>query len=135
MLVNKTLMLIGPALVVVLFCIALANMRYITPPHLVISFHGKPLSNVTLVLPTGGDGPYQLDEEGSITAREIGWRETSVLVPFPDGGGGATVGFPKHGTKVVDFQGRVTTTTLVQYFFVSEVMKVRGDDDETNSAN
>jgi hypothetical protein len=118
---NKKLMLVVTALVAILFCVALANMRYITPPRLVIKFHGRPLSNVTLLLPNGGDGPYQLDDEGSITARELGWRETSILVPFPDGSGGATVDFPKHGTKVIDFQGRMNTTTIVQYFgLVSE---------------
>jgi hypothetical protein len=31
-------------------------------------------------------------------------------------GGGVTVGFPRHGTKVIDFQGRMATTTIVQYF-------------------
>jgi hypothetical protein len=117
---NKTTLIFLLVLFVILFCVALANTRYISTPRLVIKFEGKPLSHVTLVLPTGSDGPYQLDKEGSITAREIGWTETSILVPFPDGGG-ATVGFPKHGTKTVDFQGRVTTTTLVQYFgLVSE---------------
>jgi hypothetical protein len=113
---NKTLIWGGIAIMAILFCVALANMRYITPPRLVIKFDGKPLRNVTLLLPNGGDGPYQLDDDGSITARELGWSETSILVPFPDGGGAATVDFPKHGTKTVDFRGRMTTTEIVQYF-------------------
>jgi hypothetical protein len=113
---KKTTLLFVLGLLVILFCVALANIRYISTPRLVIKFHGRPLSNVTLLLPNGGDGPYQLDDDGSITARELGWRETSILVPFPDGSGAATVDFPKHGTKTVDFRGRMTTTEIVQYF-------------------
>jgi hypothetical protein len=113
--VNKTLILGVTVIAAILLCAMLANMRYITPPRLMIKFDGKPASNVRLVLPASSEGPFQLDKEGSITAREIGWTETSILVPFPNGGG-ASVGFPKHGTKTVDFQGRVTTTTVVQYF-------------------
>jgi len=112
---NKTTLLFVLALFVILFCVALASTRYISTPRLVVKFDGKPASNVTLILPVGGDGPYQLDEQGSITAREIGWSESSILLPKPDGGG-VTVGFPRHGTKVIDFQGRMTTTTVVQYF-------------------
>jgi hypothetical protein len=112
---NKTTLLFVLALFVILFCVALANIRYISTPRLVIKFDGKPASNVTLILPDGGDGPYQLDEEGSITVREIGWSESLILLPKPDGGG-VTVGFPRHGTKVIDFQGRMTTITIVQYF-------------------
>jgi hypothetical protein len=112
---NKTTLFFILGLLVILFCVALANIRYISTPRLVIKFDGKPASNVTLILPDGGDGPYQLDEEGSITAREIGWSESLILLPKPDGGG-VTVGLPRHGTKVIDFQGRMTTTTIVQYF-------------------
>lgn len=103
-----------------LFCVAVANMRYISTPRLVIKFDGEPASNATLILPDGSDGPYQLDDNGSITARAIGWSESLILLPRP-GGGGVTVGFPQHGTKVIDFQGRMTVTTIVQYFgLVSE---------------
>ncbi|WP_145295835.1 hypothetical protein [Crateriforma conspicua] len=90
-------------------------MHTISTPRLVIRFEGKPASNVTLILPDGDAAPYQLDGDGSITAREIGWRESLILLPKPDGGG-VSVGFPQHGTKVIDFQGRMTTTTIVQYF-------------------
>lgn len=127
---KKTLLsLLGP--LVILFCIAIANTCYISTPRLVIRFHGRPLSNVTLLLPNGGDGPYQLDDDGSITARELGWRETSILVPFPDGSGGAKVDFPKHGTKTVDFRGHMTTTEIVQYFgLVSEEFEAFNLSDE-----
>jgi hypothetical protein len=108
------------AIIAILLCVALANMHLISTPRLAIRFEGKPASNVTLILPDGGAGPYQLDEEGSITAREIGWTESLILLPKPDGGG-VSVGFPRHGTKVIDFQGRMTTTTIVQYLgLVSE---------------
>ncbi len=128
---NKTTLLFVLGLLVILFCVALANTRYISTPRLVIKFDGRPLSNVTLLLPNGGDGPYQLDDDGSITARELGWRETSILVPFPDGSGGATVDFPKHGTKTVDFRGRMTTTEIVQYFgLVSEEFEAFNLSDE-----
>jgi hypothetical protein len=81
---------------------------------LVIKFDGKPASNVALILPIGSGRPYQLDADGSITARALGSGDY-ILVPKPDGGG-VSVGFPKHGTKVVDFQGRMVTTTYVRYF-------------------
>lgn len=58
--VNKTTLLFVLGLLVILFCIALANTRYISTPRLVIKFHGRPLSNVTLLVPNGGDGPYQI---------------------------------------------------------------------------
>ena len=74
------------AMTAILFCVALTNMYLISTPGLVIRFEGKPASNVTLILPDGGDGPYQLDEEGSITARKIGWSESLILLPKPDGG-------------------------------------------------
>jgi hypothetical protein len=117
--VNKTSVFIVTAIAAVLFCVALANMRYITPPRLVIKFDGKPASNVALILPMGNERPYELDADGSITARTLGSGDP-ILIPKPDGGG-VSVGFPKHGTKVVDFQGHMTTTTIVQYFgLVSE---------------
>ena len=107
-------------IVAVLSCIGLVNIRYIATPRLVIKFDGEPASNVTLIMPVSGDGLYRLDEQGSITARELGWNESCILVPRPDGGG-VTVCFPKHGTKEVDFQGRVTITRIVKYFgLVSE---------------
>jgi hypothetical protein len=112
---KKMVVVLVTAMTAILFCVALTNMHLISTPRLVIRFEGKPASNVTLILPDGGDGPYQLDEEGSITAREIGWSESLILLPKSDGGG-VTVGFPRHGTKVIDFQGRMTTTTTVQYF-------------------
>ena len=116
---NKTTIIIVLVLFVILFCVAVANMRYITPPRLVITFDGEPASNVTLILPMNEDGPYQLDDDGSITARGLG-SEGLILIPTPDGGG-VSVGFPQHGTRVVDFQGRMTITTIVQYFgLVSE---------------
>lgn len=117
---NKTTRLFVLVMFVILFCVALANIRYISTPRLVIKFDGKPASNVALILPDGSDGPYQLNEAGSITAREIGWTESMILLPRPDGGG-VSVGFPQHGTRVVDFQGRMTVTTILQYFgLVSE---------------
>lgn len=112
---KKTVVLLVVAITAILFCVALTNMHYISTPRLVVRFEGKPASNAILILPEGGDGPYQLDEEGSITAREIGWSESLILLPKPDGGG-VSVSFPRHGTKVIDFQGRMTTTTIVQYF-------------------
>ena len=63
----------------------------------------------------GGVGaPFTLDSKGSITVRELG-SGGPILVPFPNGGG-ATVGFPQHGTKIVDFQAPVTTSSFVRYF-------------------
>ena len=112
---KKTVVVLVVAITAILFCVALTNMHYISTPRLVIRVEGKPASNVTLILPDGGAGPYQLDGDGSITAREIGWRESLILLPKPDGGG-VSVGFPQHGTKVIDFQGRMTTTKIVQYF-------------------
>ena len=102
-------------IVVVLFCVGLVSHRSISPPRLVIRFDGEPASNLPLILPHSADGPYRLDEQGSITAREIGRSESCILVPSPDGGS-VTVCFPTHGTKEVDFQGRVTTTRIVKYF-------------------
>ncbi|QDT62486.1 hypothetical protein SV7mr_50340 [Stieleria bergensis] len=117
---KKTVVVLVVAITAILFCAALTNMHYISTPRLVIRFEGKPASNVTLILPDGGAGSYQLDGDGSITAREIGWTESLILLPKLDGGG-VSVGFPQHGTKVIDFQGRMTTTTIVQYFgLVSE---------------
>ena len=29
------------------------------------------------------------------------------------------VGFPRHGNKVIDFRGRMTITTAVQYFGIA----------------
>ena len=111
--VNKTSVLIVLAIATILFCVALANMHHISTPRLAITFDGKPASNVRLIVPVGSCRPYQLDGEGSITARAL--RSGGlILIPKPDGGG-VSVGFPKHGTKVVDFQGRMTTT-IVQYF-------------------
>jgi hypothetical protein len=111
----KTVIVLVTAITAILFIVALTNMHLISTPRLVIRFDGKPASNVTLILPDCGDGPYRLDEEGSITAREIGWKESLILLPKPDGGG-VSVSFPRHGTKVIDFQGRMTTTMIVQYF-------------------
>jgi hypothetical protein len=114
--VNKKSVFILIAIAAILPCVALANMPYTSTPRLVIKFDGRPASNVTLILPLGSDGPYRLDSDGSITARELCSRDY-ILVPCPDGGG-VSVRFPRHGTKVVDFQGRMTTTTIVQYFGV-----------------
>ena len=117
---KKTVVVLVVAITAILFCVALTNMHLISTPSLVIRFEGKPASHVTLILPDGSAGPYQLDAEASITAREFGWSESLILLPKPDGGG-VSVGFPRHGTKVIDFQGRMTTTTIVQYFgLVSE---------------
>ena len=117
---KKTVVVLVVAITAILFCVALTNMHLISTPRLVIRFEGKPASNVTLILPDGDAAPYQLDGDGSITAREIGWKESLILLTKPDGGG-VSVGFPQHGTKVIDFQGRMTTTTIVQYFgLVSE---------------
>jgi hypothetical protein len=111
---KKMVVVLVTAMIAILVCVALTNMHLISTPRLVIRFEGKPASNVKLMLPIGSAGPYQLDEEGSITAREIGWKSL-ILLPKPDGGG-VSVGFPRHGTQVIDFQGRMTTTTIVQYF-------------------
>jgi hypothetical protein len=102
------------AIAAILFCVAVANIRYISTPRVVIKFDGKPASNVILVLPRGSGGPYRLDTEGSITVRELG-SGGPILIPKPDGGG-VSVGFPQHGTKVVDIRDRVTLSTVVQYF-------------------
>ena len=116
---NQTIRTYNPLalllIVVVLFCVGLLNYRSISPPRLVIRFDGEPASNLPLILPHSADGPYRLDEQGSITVREIGGSESCILVPLPDGGS-VTVRFPKHGTKEVDFQDRVTTTRIVKYF-------------------
>jgi len=121
-------------IVVVLFCVGLVNFHSISPPRLVIRFAGDPASNLPLILPCSADGPYRLDEQGSITVREIGGSESCILVPLPDGGS-VTVRFPKHGTKEVDFQDRVTTTRIVKYFgLVSEQFSLT-DADITDIGN
>ena len=121
-------------IVVVLFCVGLVNFHSISPPRLVIRFAGDPASNLPLILPRSADGPYRLDEQGSITAQEIGRSESCILVPSPDGGS-VTVRFPKHGTKEVDFQDRVTTTRIVKYFgLVSEQFSLT-DADITDIGN
>ena len=121
-------------IVVVLFCVGLVNFHSISPPRLVIRFAGDPASNLPLILPRSADGPYRLDEQGSITVREIGGSESCILVPLPDGGS-VTVRFPKHGTKEVDFQDRVTTTRIVKYFgLVSEQFSLT-DADITDIGN
>ena len=121
-------------IVVVLFCVGLVNFHSISPPRLVIRFAGDPASNLPLILPRSADGPYRLDEQGSITVREIDGSESCILVPLPDGGS-VTVRFPKHGTKEVDFQDRVTTTRIVKYFgLVSEQFSLT-DADITDIGN
>jgi hypothetical protein len=115
----KTMMWVGIAVVAILFCIVLANMRFINPPRLVIKVDGKPASNRTLILPVGSERPYQLDADGSVTTQALDSRGP-ILIPKPDGGG-VSVHFPQHGTKVIDFQSRMKTTTIVQFFgLVSE---------------
>ena len=121
-------------IVVVLFCVGLLNYRSISPPRLVIRFDGEPASNLPLILPHSADGPYRLDEQGSITAQEIGRSESCILVPLPDGGS-VTVCFPKHGTKEVDFQGRVTTTRIVKYFGLVSEQFTQTDADITDIGN
>ena len=135
---NQTIRTYNPLalllIVVVLFCVGLLNYRSISPPRLVIRFAGDPASNLPLILPRSADGPYRLDEQGSITVREIGGSESCILVPLPDGGS-VTVRFPKHGTKEVDFQDRVTTTRIVKYFgLVSEQFSLT-DADITDIGN
>ena len=121
-------------IVVVLFCVGLLNDRSISPPRLVIRFDGEPASNLPLILPHSADGPYRLDEQGSITAQEIGRSESCILVPAPDGGS-VTVRFPKHGTKEVDFQDRVTTTRIVKYFGLVSEQFSQTDADITDIGN
>ena len=121
-------------IVVVLFCVGLLNYRSISPPRLVIRFDGEPASNLPLILPRSTYGPYRLDEQGSINAQEIGRSESCILVPLPDGGS-VTVCFPKHGTKEVDFQGRVTTTRIVKYFGLVLEQFTQTDADITDIGN
>ena len=135
---NQTIRTYNPLalllIVGVLFCVGLLNYRSISPPRLVIRFDGEPASNLPLILPHSADGPYRLDEQGSITAQEIGRSESCILVPLPDGSS-VTVRFPKHGTKEVDFQDRVTTTRIVKYFgLVSEQFSLT-DADITDIGN
>ena len=135
---NQTIRTYNPLalllIVVVLFCVGLLNDRSISPPRLVIRFDGEPASNLPLILPHSAYGPYRLDEQGSINAQEIGRSESCILVPLPDGGS-VTVRFPKHGTKEVDFQDRVTTTRIVKYFgLVSEQFSLT-DADITDIGN
>lgn len=116
---NKTTLLFVLGLFVILFCVAPANMHYISTPRLVIKFDGKPASNVTLILPSGKKRSHQLDADGSITSRGLG-SNSLILIPKP-GGGAVSVGFPPHGTKVVDIRDRMTITTHSRYFgLVSE---------------
>lgn len=116
--VNLKMVFVAVAVAAILVRVAMMNPQYISTPRLVVKFEGKPLSNVALVLPSRSGAPFTLDSEGSITVRELG-SGGPILVPLPNGGA-AAVGFPQHGTKIVDFQGPVTTTTFVQYFgFVS----------------
>ena len=135
---NQTIRTYNPLalllIVVVLFCVGLLNDRSISPPRLVIRFDGEPASNLPLILPHSTDGPYQLDEQGSITAQEIGRSESCILVPLPDGGS-VTVRFPKHGTKEVDFQDRVTTTRIVKYFGLVSEQFSQTDADITDIGN
>ena len=135
---NQTIRTYNPLalllIVVVLFCVGLLNYRSISPPRLVIRFDGEPASNLPLILPHSADGPYRLDEQGSITAQEIGRSESCILVPLPDGGS-VTVRFPKHGTKEVDFQDRVTTTRIVKYFGLVSEQSSLTDADITDIGN
>ena len=135
---NQTIRTYNPLalllIVVVLFCVGLLNDRSISPPRLVIRFDGEPASNLPLILPHSADGPYRLDEQGSITAQEIGRSESCILVPLPDGGS-VTVRFPKHGTKEVDFQDRVTTTRIVKYFGLVSEQFSQTDADITDIGN
>ena len=135
---NQTIRTYNPLalllIVVVLFCVGLLNDRSISPPRLVIRFDGEPASNLPLILPHSADGPYRLDEQGSITAQEIGRSESCILVPSPDGGS-VTVRFPKHGTKEVDFQDRVTTTRIVKYFGLVSEQFSQTDADITDIGN